>query len=272
MKFSFEPLYDWFLTHGLRIVFIGISWLVLLKISRRLINRFEEKLCKGQEEDRRKRIQTLGRILMNTAAVTVGIVFGLIILKEFGLDIGPILAGAGILGLAIGFGAQNLVKNVLSGLFILLENHFRVGDVIKAGKVSGLVESISLRVTTLRDIEGKVHIIPNGDIGVVSNMTKEWSRAVLDIGIAYKEDPDYAMEVIKKVGMEMMGDEEYKKLLLEPVEVLGVNAFNESAVVIRAMIKTPPLRQRQVAREFSRRLKKVFDSENIVLRHFSPVE
>jgi len=272
MNFSFEPLYNWLLTHGLRIAFILVVWVVLLKISRKLLTNFEEKLSKGQVEERRKRIQTLGRIFKGTVAVVVGTIFGLIILKEFGVDIGPILAGAGIIGLAIGFGAQNLVKNVLSGLFILLENHFQVGDVIKSGAVSGLVESISLRVTTLRDLEGKVHIIPNGDIGVVSNMTKEWSRAVLDIGVAYKEDPDYVTEVIKEVGREMMEDEEYKKLLLEPVEVLGVNAFDGSAVVIRAMVKTPALRQWEVAQEFRRRLKKAFDNKNIILKHLSPIK
>jgi len=272
MNFSFEPLYNWLLPHGLRIAFILVVWVVLLKISRKLLSNFEEKLSKGQVEERRKRIQTLGRIFKSTVAVVVGTIFGLIILKEFGVDIGPILAGAGIIGLAIGFGAQNLVKNVLSGLFILLENHFQVGDVIKSGQVSGLVESISLRVTTLRDLEGRVHIIPNGDIGVVSNMTKEWSRAVFDIGIAYKEDPDYVTEVIKEVGREMMEDEEYKKLLLEPVEVLGMNAFDGAAVVIRAMVKTPALRQWQVAQEFRRRLKKVFDNKNIILKHLSPIK
>ena len=263
MEFSFETLYNWLLTHGLRIVFILVAWVVLRKISRKLITNFEEKLSKGQPRERKKRIKTLGRILMNTVTVVIGVILGLVLLKEFGVEIGPILAGAGIIGLAIGFGAQSLVKDLLSGLFILLENHFRVGDVIQTGAVAGLVESISLRVTTLRDLEGKVHIVPNGEIGVVSNMTKEWSRAVLDIGVAYKEDPDYVMEVIKQVGGEIMEDEEYQKLILEPVEILGVDAFRDSAVVIKAMVKTPPLKQWQVAREFRRRLKKAFDDRNI---------
>jgi len=263
MEFSLEYLYNWLLTQGLRIAFIVIAGVVLLKVARKLITKFEEKLSRGQKEERKKRVRTLSKIFMNTVAVVIVGIFGLILLKEFGVEIGPLLAGAGIVGLAIGFGAQSLVKDILSGLFILVENHFRVGDVIQAAEVSGMVESVSLRVTTLRDLEGRVHIIPNGEMGVVSNMTKEWSRAVLDIGVAYKEDPDYVMEVIKEVGREMMEDEEYKKLILEPVEILGVNAFEDSSVVIRAMVKTLPLRQWQVARELRRRLKKAFDANNI---------
>ncbi len=263
MNISLEPLYNWLLTHGLRIALILVAWVVVLKISKKLITKFEEKLSEEQEEERKKRIKTLGRIFKNTIAVVAGIIFGLIILKELGVDIGPILAGAGIVGLAVGFGAQTLVKDVLSGLFILMENHFRVGDVIQVAGVAGLVESISLRVTTLRDLEGKVHIIANGEMGVLSNLTKEWSRVVLDIGVAYKEDPDYVMEVIREVGKEMTDDKEYKKLILEPVEILGVDDFADSAVVIKAMIKTRPLKQWQVAREFRRRLKKAFDNKNI---------
>ena len=263
MNLSLETIISWLMTHGIRIALIVVAWVVVLKISKKLIKRFEVKLREGQPEERKKRIQTLGRVFRNTVAIVVGIIISLIILKELGVEIGPILAGAGIVGLAVGFGAQTLVKDVLSGLFILLENHFRVGDVIGTGEVSGKVESISLRVTTLRDIEGKVHIVPNGDIGVVSNMTKEWSRAVLDIGVAYKEDPDYVMEVIREVGKEMMKDKEYKKLIMEPVEILGVDNFADSAVVIKTMVKTHPLMQWQVAREFRRRLKKAFDSKSI---------
>lgn len=263
MNISLEPLYDWLMTHGIRIALIVVAWVVVLKISKKLIKRFEVKLREGQPEERKKRIQTLGKVFRNTVAIVVGIILSLIILKELGVEIGPILAGAGIIGLAVGFGAQTLVKDILSGLFILLENHFRVGDVIQVAGVAGLVESISLRVTTLRDIEGKVHIIANGEMGVLSNLTKEWSRAVLDIGVAYKEDPDYVMEVIREAGKEMAEDKKYKKLILEPVEILGVDDFADSAVVIKAMIKTRPLKQWQVAREFRRRLKKAFDNKSI---------
>ncbi|MGB2696402.1 MAG: mechanosensitive ion channel family protein, partial [Candidatus Zixiibacteriota bacterium] len=182
---------------------------------------------------------------------------------ELGLDIGPILAGAGILGLAVGFGAQTLVKDVISGFFILMEDQYRVGDVVEVAGIGGLVEQMSLRVTILRDLEGKVHYIPNGSISTATNMTKEWSRAVLDIGVAYKEDPDVVMNVLREVGDEMKKDPAYSSVILEPLQILGVSDFADSAVVIKVMFKTLPLKQWDVGREFRRRVKKTFDAKGI---------
>jgi small conductance mechanosensitive channel len=185
------------------------------------------------------------------------------ILKELGIEIGPILAGVGIAGLAIGFGAQTLVKDFLSGIFVLVENQYNVGDVIKAAGVSGLVEKITLRATTLRDLEGRVHIIPNGSIEVVTNMTKEWSRFLIDVGVAYKEDVDYVMEVLAEVGEGMEKDAEYGRLILEPLAILGVDSFGDSSVNIRVMFTTQPLQQWKVGREFRRRIKNTFDEKGI---------
>ena len=167
----------------------------------------------------------------------------MMILKELSIDIGPILAGVGIIGLAVGFGAQSLVKDFLSGMFILIENQYNVGDVVQLASASGLVEKITLRATTLRDLEGKVHIIPNGTIDVVTNMTRQWSRSVLDIGVAYKENVDEVMDVLKEIGDEMAADPSYAAFITGPLEVLGVQDFADSAVVIRVMFTTAPIKQ-----------------------------
>jgi small conductance mechanosensitive channel len=187
----------------------------------------------------------------------------MMIMRELGIDVGPLLAGVGIVGLAVGFGAQSLVKDFLSGMFVLIENQYNVGDVIKAAGVSGLVEKITLRATTLRDLEGKVHIIPNGTIDVVTNMTREYSRFVLDIGVAYKENVDEVMAVLKGIGDEMAADTEYSKLINAPLEILGVQDFGDSAVVIRVRFTTVPNHQWTVGREFRRRVKNTFDAKGI---------
>ncbi|MFQ5875031.1 MAG: mechanosensitive ion channel family protein, partial [Dehalococcoidia bacterium] len=185
------------------------------------------------------------------------------ILGQLGLQIGPILAGVGIIGLAVGFGAQSLVKDVINGFFLLLENRYRVGDVIRAAGVAGRVESITLRVTTLRDLEGRVHVIPNGQIETLTNFTKDWSRALLDIGVAYKEDVDEVMAVLREVSEELRQDEGFKEFIVEPLTILGVEAFGDSEVTIRMFFTTQPLKQWDVAREFRRRVKKAFDEQGI---------
>ena len=187
----------------------------------------------------------------------------LMILKEIGIDIGPLLAGAGVVGLAVGFGGQSLVKDVIGGFFILLENHMNVGDVVEIAGKSGLVESINLRVTTLRDLEGKVHVVPNGEITTLTNMTKEWSRALVEIGVAYKEDVDMVIGILGEVAAEMREDAEYGPMMLEPLEVLGLDSFGDSSVNIKVMMKTLPIKQWAVAREFRRRVKKTFDERGI---------
>jgi small conductance mechanosensitive channel len=185
------------------------------------------------------------------------------LLGAVGVDLGPLLAGAGVVGLAISFGAQSLVKDVISGLFILVENQFGVGDVVRLEGVSGAVEKMTLRVVVLRDVHGVVHIVPNGEIKKVSNLTRTWSRVVLDVAVAYKEDPDRVMQVMREVGRELGEDAQWKPLLIEPVEVPGIESFGESSVNIRIQAKTLPLKQWDVARELRRRLKHRFEAEGI---------
>jgi small conductance mechanosensitive channel len=180
-----------------------------------------------------------------------------------GIQLGPLLATAGIGALAIGFGAQSLVKDVISGFFIILENQYRIGDVIQVAGVSGLVESVSLRKTVLRDLEGRVHTIPNGEIKVVSNFSKEWSQAVVDIGVSYREDIDHVIDLLTQIGMELEAEEPYKSAILEPVRILGVERFEESELVVRMIVKTAPLKQWDVGRELRRRIKNRFDEKEI---------
>jgi small-conductance mechanosensitive channel len=264
--FKMEEIVRWLATHGIRILVILIGASVSTKLVRLVTLRIEKAV---EDEDpttlseREKRAQTLGKIMRHTWSVLVYVIALMMILKEIGMDIGPILAGAGIAGLAIGFGAQTLVKDIISGFFIMLENNFRVGDVIQVGGAAGLVERMTLRVTVLRDLEGKVHVIPNGSIDVVTNMTKEWSRVMLDVGVAYKEDVDYVMEVLKEIGDKLYKDPAFSNLIMEPLEILGVDDFGDSAVVIKVIMKTQPLKQWTVGREFRRRIKKTFDEKGI---------
>ena len=265
MNIDIDAVMNWFIIHGSRIAVIIIGSLLAIWIIRIIINRSKRKLVLPDKYgvERVKRTETLARIVEATLRVVILTGAFLMVLKQVGIEIAPLLAGAGVVGLAVGFGAQNLVKDVIGGFFILLENHMNVGDVVKISGVAGLVESINLRVTVLRDLEGKVHIVPNGEIGVVTNMTKEWSRAVLDIGVAYKEDVDRVIEVLEEVGEGMRKDETFGKLILEPMEVLGLDSFGDSSVNIKVMIKTMPIEQWKVAREFRKRVKKIFDERGI---------
>ena len=185
------------------------------------------------------------------------------ILGEVGIEIGPIIAAAGVVGLAVGFGAQSLVKDIISGFFILLEDQIRVGDVVQIAGKGGLVEKVNLKMTILRDLAGNVHYVPNGTIDVVTNMTKDFSRYVFDIGVAYREDVDEVIEVIKQVDESLRNDPAFEKDILEPIEILGLDQFADSAVVIKARTTTKPIKQWSVAREFNRRLKKAFDEQDI---------
>jgi small-conductance mechanosensitive channel len=264
--FNVEQIIHWFATHGVRIVLI----LVLALLSTKVIS-YVTKRIEGTVEDddpntlseREKRAATLGRIIRHTWIILVAVIAVMMVISEAGIKIGPMLAGLGIAGLAIGFGAQTLVKDVINGFFILFENNFRVGDVLKVGSVSGLVESMSLRVTVLRDLEGKVHVIPNGSIDIVTNMTKEWSRVVLVVGVAYKENVDQVMDLLKEIGTDLYEDPKFKPFIMEPLEVLGLDNFGDSSIDIKVIMKTQPLRQWAVGRELRRRIKNTFDERGI---------
>jgi small-conductance mechanosensitive channel len=184
-------------------------------------------------------------------------------LRELGFDVGPILAGAGVVGLAVGFGAQNLVRDMITGLFMLIENQVRVSDVAIINGTGGLVEEVNLRTTVLRSLDGTVHVFPNGTINTLSNMTREYSYHVFDLGVAYKEDVDRVMEVITDVGRELEAAEPYSEYIIQPLEILGVDKFGDSEVVIKGRIKTQPIQQWAVGREFNRRIKRRFDEEGI---------
>ncbi|MBN2481533.1 MAG: mechanosensitive ion channel family protein [Bacteroidales bacterium] len=210
-----------------------------------------------------KRINTLMGIVRGLIRIVVWTMYIMIVLKKFNIDIGPILASAGIIGLAVGFGAQELVRDFISGFYMLLENHIRTGDVAVINGTGGLVEKIALRTVTLRDFSGVVHVFQNGKISSLSNMTKEWSAMVFDVGVAYKEDTETVMNVMKQVGDELQSDPEFGEHIIEPIEVFGLDSFGDSAIIIKARFKTRPIQQWAVGREYRKRLKKAFDERNI---------
>ena len=269
-EFSGKAL-DWAVTTGLAVLTVLVVAGIAVRALRMAVERLEkmlvrraEKLAPGEDrEETEQRIHTLSELMKNTAVTVTWIMAAMMVLKEIGIDIGPLLAGAGIAGLAVGFGAQNLVRDVVSGFFILLENRVSKGDVAVVNGTGGLVEAINLRTIVLRDSTGTVHVFPNGTITTLSNMTKDWSAAVVEIGVAYREDTDRVGDVMMEVAEELRGDEKFLHRILEPMEVMGVDRFADSAVVIKARIKTKPAQQWSVGREYNRRLKKAFDDKGI---------
>lgn len=263
MQKILEITLHWLTTTGLKVLLI----LLLVKIALKLVDVGTKKVFKLRKEKEdnecKKRAETLRGIARSFLVSVIIIVAGMIILEKLGVEIGPILAAAGVIGLAIGFGAQELVKDLISGFFILLEDQIRVNDVVVISGTGGLVEKVNLRMVILRDLAGNVHYIRNGNINMVTNMTKEYSRYVFDIGVAYREDTDQVVEVIKKIDQEMRNDPQFKEDILEPIEILGVDKFADSAVIVKARTKTKPIRQWAVGREFNRRLKKKFDELGI---------
>lgn len=217
----------------------------------------------GQAEALEKRARTIAGILRKSAVTLIWALAIIMALREVGLDIRPLLAGAGIAGIAIGFGAQTLVRDVISGLFMLIENQIRVNDVVQINGVGGLVEEVNLRTTVLRSVDGTVHIFPNGAITSLANMTRDYSYYVFDIGVAYKEDTDRVAAVMREVAEALRQEEAWAPLVLEPLEILGVDKFADSAVIIKARIKTLPIKQWAVGRELNRRFKKKFDELGI---------
>lgn len=247
---------------------LGLIWglaFVAMRLVKLMASRIEASVDDGNpatETDDEKRGKTLSQLLRAVGRVVVVAVALLLSINVF-IDIGPLLAGAGILGLAVSFGAQSLVKDVISGFFILVEDQFRVGDVIEAGGKSGLVERMSLRLVMLRDNGGALHMIPNGSITTVSNFTRGWSRAVVDVGVAYEEDLDRAIAILRDEAARLAAEPEWAGKLDGPPEVLGVDQLADSAVVVRTLLRTPPGQHWPVAREFRRRVKVRFDQEAI---------
>jgi small conductance mechanosensitive channel len=261
-RFSWDAL----AATGLRVLgalVVGFLAYGLLVLVLRRVERAIGKPSPGVISAQEQRARTLLSLMRSVGLVLIVVATIVMMLGALGVNVGPLLAGAGVIGLAFSFGAQSLVKDVITGLFMLFENQFGVGDVIRIEGVSGAVEAITLRVVTLRDVHGVVHIVPNGEIKKVSNLTRTWSRAVLDVGVAYREDPDHVMEVLRDIGREMYEDPRWKPLMVDPVEVPGIELFGDSAISIRVMAKTLPLKQWDVARELRRRIKLRFDREGI---------
>ncbi|WP_028316106.1 mechanosensitive ion channel family protein [Desulfatibacillum aliphaticivorans] len=260
----------WFITSVPSILFILILAVIALKsfgfgMKRVKVFMAERMKSSGRidSDEADRRLETLTRVLTTLVKIVLWTMVGMLILKKIGVDIAPLIAGAGIAGLAVGFGAQELVRDVISGFFILLENHIRTGDVASINGATGVVENIGLRTTSLRDPQGVIHMFQNGKINSMSNLTKGWSAAVFDIGVAYKEDTDSVSAIMEEIAGDLAADPEISPLLLEPFELLGVDAFGDSAVVIKARLKTKPLKQWVVKREYLRRLKKAFDQKGV---------
>lgn len=239
-------------------------------MSRRVVTRIIRRTIRPQDfkskRDEEQREETLISILTTAVHVVIWTAAILTVLAMIGVNIGPLLAGAGIAGVALGFGAQTMVKDFLAGLFILGENQYRVGDVLQVNQtVSGVVEKITLRMTKLRDLDGNVHYIPNGEITIATNMTMEYAQVVVDVGVSYDSDIDKVEAVIDAVGESIYEDEAWRGVALEAPYMLRVDSFDDSAITVRIVCKTAPIRQWEVKSEILRRLKKAFDKEGIVI-------
>lgn len=247
---------------------LAVAWVGLFLLDR-LINRAKDTMLRKSEQEGEplseagKRIDTLLRLVRQGTRLALLFVVLLVVLSELGVQIAPILAGAGVVGLAVGFGAQALVRDIISGFFFIMENQVRVGDVAIVNGTGGLVQEMNFRTLVLRDLSGTVHIFPNGTINTLSNMTNEWSAYVFEIGVAYKENTDRVVEVLQEVGAALQQDSAFAPFIIEPLEIFGVDRFGDSAVVIKGRIKTKPIRQWATGREFLRRVKLAFDEKGI---------
>lgn len=266
---SIDEIYSW-AGHLVRILVILLGAWIATNIINRWLPRLHVRIVSHMLAERgasdaelEKRASTLGGIIRKTLATIIWIMAAIMAMKEAGFDIGPILAGAGVVGVAVGFGAQNLVHDVISGMFLLLENQIRVNDVAVLNGTGGLVEAVNLRTTVLRGQDGTVYVFRNGSINTLANMTHGYSYYVFDIGVAYKEDTDRVIEVVKGIADEMMKEEEFQEVILAPLEVMGVDKFADSAVILKARFKTAPIKQWMVGREMNRRMKKKFDELGI---------
>ena len=256
----------WLFGPGLRVLLIALLAYASVRIINLAVRRFEHEVAQGSTVDtleRAKRARTLGAALNRIVVIMVIGIATLMILQEFGITIAPVLTGAGIAGLAVGFGAQTLVRDVISGFFLLLENQVRVGDAAAINGTAGLVEEINLRTIVLRDAEGTVHVFPNGGITTLANRSKDFSYYVIDLGVSYKDDPDRITAILREVGAELQADPAFGPFILAPLEVQGVDAFADWWMVLKMRIKTVPLKQWEVGRELRKRIKRAFDAHGI---------
>lgn len=257
------PLPDLLFRLG-RILVILLLAALALRLVQRGIPHLREIIARRQDSrEDEQRVRTLSRVIRYSLTVVVSLVAGMLLLSEIGISVAPILGAAGVVGLAVGFGAQSLVKDYFTGLFLLLENQIRLGDVVEAGGKAGVVEELTLRYLRLRDYSGIVHFIPNGEITHVSNMSLNFAYAVLDVGVGYGEDVERVVDVIRETGADLRADPAFAPRILEALEIAGVEQWADSAVVIRCRFKVLPMEQWNVRREALKRLKAAFDRHGI---------
>jgi len=253
-----------FATIAIRVTVIVLAAWVITGVLQRAVRRLRERIAARMDDrESAKRAETLGRVVRYLIAVVITLITAMLVLAELGVSVAPILGAAGVVGLAVGFGAQSLVKDYFTGFFLLLENQIRQGDVVQVGNHSGSVEEVTLRYVQLRDYSGNVHYVPNSTITTVINMSRGFSNAVMDIGVAYRENVDKVMDVMREVGEQMRTDPAYLSRIIGDLEIAGVDNWADSAVIIRCRIRTMPLEQWGVKREYLRRLKAAFDAQGI---------
>lgn len=262
-----EQIIPWLFSHGLRIVLIIIIAFVLDRVLQRIVSRAVRASVRPDEntspDAEKKREDTLIRIFSGALNILITVLALMMVLQETGVEVGPLIAGAGIVGLAVGFGGQYLIRDIITGLFLMLENQYRIGDIVTIEGLSGMVQDISLRKTTLRDINGTVHHIPHGSITKVSNQSKDFSRVNLDIGVAYKTDIGHLAEVINRTGNELAADPAFSDSIISPPQFVRIGEFADSAIIVKILGDTRPHRQWEVAGELRRRLKEAFEKEGI---------
>jgi len=257
----------WLLDHGLKIAAI----LILAYLIRRFAVIFVEKAVRKiivtdrslSQEAEDKREDTVVRVFTGSLTVLLWILAALMVLQEAGVDIAPLLAAAGIAGIAFGFAGQYLVRDLISGLFMIMENQYRIGDVVRFDDTSGVVEDLSMRMTTLRDIDGVVHHVPHGEITKVSNFSKDWARVNLDVGVSYSANLEHVISVVNRVGKDLSDDPAWKESILKPPQFLRVSDFGDSAIVIKILGETQSLKQWEITGELRKRIKIAFDAEGI---------
>jgi len=264
MENFLQNVITWVITHGIKIFGILIIACLINRLGGKVIERAIKKGVRDTtKEATEKRQNTLIGVFVGALKVIVWLVAITMILPELGINVGPILAGAGILGVALGFGAQYMIRDFLAGLFIIIENQYREGDVVCLDGACGLVEDITLRKTILRDLDGIVHHVPNGEIKKASNLSKKFARVNLNIGVAYKEDLNKVIEVINKAGKELAEDPEWEESIIKPPQFLRIDDFGESAIIIKILGETKPLKQWDVTGELRKRIKIAFDKKGI---------
>ncbi|OLC44883.1 MAG: hypothetical protein AUH43_17660 [Acidobacteria bacterium 13_1_40CM_65_14] len=267
-----EPQWDprlaahWSVTHGINLIIIILGAFIAIRAANLVIDHLQFKLARNKattDLEWQRRATTLGRILTSLVTAVVGFMAILMLLRELAIDVVPILTGAGIAGLAIGFGAQNLVRDVISGFFLILEDQVRIGDLARINGTGGIVEQINLRTILLRDGEGAVHVFPNGTITALANLSKQFAYAVVDIKVAYTENLDRVMGTIREVGASMERDPSWGSLVQGPLDILGVVSLDGGSATIQVKFKTFPLNQGKVANELRRRLMATFVGRGI---------